>query len=112
MKRCLAFSLMFCCCLHALFQHVCLPFIMNRDFHLFRHHVNHSRLNHRDEYGRTLLHWAAESNAHEIISYLLEHDAIPTIRDGRNELPLDIALRLRNHEAASILLQYSAEHRT
>lgn len=103
MKNILYFVLMFCCCSSGVKLTLYIPHIKNDNVAFMHRHVSRDTINDCDQDGRTLLHHAAEHNAINVLSWLLNNGADNNLRDNNDESALDIAHRLKNEASAERL---------
>ena len=66
-------------------------------------------VNHKDQHGRTALHYAAMHRGKEIMNLLISYGADVNARDKHQSTPLHQAAMLNNIEAAKALVEHGAD---
>jgi ankyrin repeat protein len=66
--------------------------ISDNEFNCISHHLTNMLskidIDHRDIYGKTLLHYACQSKRKDIMQFLLKSGANPDIKDNKNRTPM------------------------
>jgi len=81
-------------------------YIFNDDINSLKLHINETNINSKDHFGITLLMYACGCNKIDIVKYLLDNFADPTLQSNVGETALDFSIQSGNIDIINLIKNY------